>query len=159
MTREEVSKRIRESPFANFLLILPTGHGKTYQALTIIDQFILDPKPILIVIPRLVLIDSWKEEFTKFGFSHYLPYVTFTTYNSLHKHVDKDWFITIYDECHHLSERCREIASNINSKHTCFLSATVKPELQFWIECEFPVIETYTNPVTNFQVGDETTSH
>ena len=141
MTREEVTKRIRESPFANYLLILPTGHGKTYQALTVIDKYILEPKAILIVVPRLVLIDNWKEEFEKFGFSHYLPYVTFTTYNSLHKHVDKDWYITIYDECHHLSERCREIFNNINSKHTCFLSATVKPELQFWIENQFPVME------------------
>ena len=141
MTREEVTKRIRESPFANFLLILPTGHGKTYQALTVIDKCVVEPKPILIVIPRLVLINNWKEEFEKFGFSHYLPYVTFTTYNSLHKHANKDWFVTIYDECHHLSARCREIADNINSKHNCFLSATVKPDLQFWIECNYPIIE------------------
>lgn len=141
MTREEVTKRIRESPFANYLLILPTGHGKTYQALTIIDRHVLEPKEILIAVPRLVLIDSWKEEFKKFGFSHYLPHVTFTTYNSLSKHINKDWYVTIYDECHHLSERCREIVSNINSKHTCFLSATVKPDLQFWIECQFPVME------------------
>ena len=141
MTREEVTKRIRESPFANYLLILPTGHGKTYQALTVIDRHILEPKAILIVVPRLVLIDNWKAEFEKFGFGHYLKYVTFTTYNSLHKHVDTEWYITIYDECHHLSERCREIANNINSKHTCFLSATVKPDLQFWIENQFPVME------------------
>jgi superfamily II DNA or RNA helicase len=133
MTREEVTKRIRESPFANYLLILPTGHGKTYQALTVIDKYILEPKTILIIVPRLVLIDNWKEEFKKFGFSHYLPYVTFTTYNSLHKHVDTKWDITIYDECHHISERCKEIVKTITGEHNVFLSATVKPELQYWI--------------------------
>ena len=117
MTREEVTKHIRESPKSNYLLILPTGHGKTYQALTIIDKYILEPKTILIVVPRLILIDNWKEEFEKFGFSHYLPYVTFTTYNSLHKYVDKNWYITIYDECHHLSERCKEIANNIKGEY------------------------------------------
>ena len=133
MTREEVTKHNRESPKNNYLLILPTGHGKTYQALTIIDKYILEPKTILIVVPRLILIDNWKEEFEKFGFSHYLPYVTFTTYNSLHKYVDKNWYITIYDECHHLSERCKEIANNIKGEYNIFLSATVKNDLQYWI--------------------------
>lgn len=137
MTREEVTNHIRESPNCNYLLILPTGHGKTYQALTIIDKYILEPKAILIVVPRLILIDNWKEEFEKFGFSHYLPYVTFTTYNSLHKHVDKNWYITIYDECHHLSERCKEITNKLYSKHNIFLSATVKQELQYWIQYNY----------------------
>lgn len=133
MTREEVRKHIRESPNDNFLLILPTGMGKSYMAIDLIDQKLLDYKPVLIVIPRLVLIENWKEELKKFGFEHYIPHITFTTYNSLHKHVDKNWYITIYDECHHISERCKDILPNIKSRYNCFLSATVKQELQWWI--------------------------
>jgi superfamily II DNA or RNA helicase len=38
MTREEVTQHIRESPKSNFLLILPTGHGKSKQALEIVRQ-------------------------------------------------------------------------------------------------------------------------
>ena len=133
MTREEVTKHIRESPKNNFLLILPTGHGKTFQALEIIRYRILITNPILIVIPRLVLIENWKEEFKKFGLEHHLPYVTFTTYNSLHKHVDKKYTYVIYDECHHLSDRCKEIIPNIKSVLNTFLSATVKQDLKQWI--------------------------
>lgn len=133
MTREEVTNRIRESPKNNFLLILPTGHGKTAQALHIIKDRIKLKQSILIVIPRLVLIENWKEEFKKFNMENYLPYVTFTTYNSLHKCVDINWKAIIYDECHHLSERCKEIANNIKGEYNIFLSATVKNDLQHWI--------------------------
>ena len=133
MTREEVTKHIRESPKNNFLLILPTGHGKTAQSLHIIKDKVKVQEQILIVIPRLVLIENWKEEFKKFNMEEYLPYTHFTTYNSLHKYNDRKWKTIIYDECHHISERCKEIVKTITGEHNIFLSATVKPELQYWI--------------------------
>ena len=91
MTREEVTRHIRESPKDNFLLILSTGFGKTYCALELIKQRVKVGLPILIVIPRLVLIENWKKEIKKFGLEEYLPKITFTTYNSLHKYVDINW--------------------------------------------------------------------
>lgn len=133
MTREEVTKHIRESPKSNFLLILPTGHGKTAQSLEIVKQRIQLEFPILIVIPRLVLIENWKEEIKKFNLTHYLPYITFTTYNSLHKYTDKKWMCVIYDECHHITDRCKDIIEDITSHHNIFLSATVKADLKYWI--------------------------
>ena len=66
MTREEVTKHIRESPKDNFLLILSTGFGKTYCALMLIEQRVKVGLPILIVIPRLVLIENWKKEIKSF---------------------------------------------------------------------------------------------
>ena len=137
MTREEVTNRIRESPKDNFLLILSTGFGKTYCALELIKQRVKVGLPILIVIPRLVLIENWKKEIKKFGLEEYLPKITFTTYNSLHKCVDINWKVVIYDECHHLSERCKEIANNIKGKYNIFLSATVKKDLKDWITQQY----------------------
>lgn len=133
MNREEVITHIRESPKNNFLLILSTGFGKTYCALDILKQRVKVGLPLLIVIPRLVLIESWKAEIKKFGLEEYLPYITFTTYQSLHKYEKSKWNCTIYDECHHLSERCKKLINNIYSYHNVFLSATVKKDLKDWI--------------------------
>ena len=133
MTREEVTKHIRESPKDDFLLILSTGFGKTYCALELIKQRVKVGLPILIVIPRLVLIENWKKEIKKFGLEEYLPKITFTTYQSLHKYQETEWTCTIYDECHHLSERCKTITENIYSYYNIFLSATVKKDLKDWI--------------------------
>lgn len=99
MTREEVTKHIRESPKDNFLLILSTGFGKTYCALGLIEQRVKVGLPILIIIPRLVLIENWKKEIKKFGLEEYLPYITFTTYQSLHKYINTQWENVVYDEC------------------------------------------------------------
>ena len=120
MTREEVTKHIRESPKNNFLLILSTGFGKTRCAIDLMDNKVQLGLPVLIVIPRLVLIENWKKELIKFGFEDYIQYITFTTYNSLHKHINKHWSYVVYDECHHLSERCKEIASCIESNLIIF---------------------------------------
>lgn len=137
MNREEVSKHIRESPNNNHLLILSTGFGKTKLAIDLLERVMLDHHSILIVVPRLVLIENWKEELTKFGFSHYIPNITFTTYNSLHKYVGKHYTYVIYDECHHISERCKEILPNIFGANNCFLSATVSVPLKWWITTNY----------------------
>ena len=137
MTREEVTKHIRESPKDNFLLILSTGFGKTYCALMLIEQRVKVGLPILIVIPRLVLIENWKKEIKKFGLEEYLPYITFTTYQSLHKYEETEWTCVIYDECHHITDRCKNIMEKIISYHNIFLSATVKAELKYWIKYEY----------------------
>lgn len=137
MTREEVSKHIRESPNNNHLLILSTGFGKTKLAIDLLERVMLNHHSILIVVPRLVLIENWKEELTKFGFSHYIPRITFTTYNSLHKQIGKHYTYVIYDECHHISERCKELLPNIFGANNCFLSATVSIPLKWWITTNY----------------------
>lgn len=127
MNREEVRDSILNisTSHKNILIELPTGYGKTKQALDIVKKHIKLGEKILIVIPRIVLINSWKEEIKKWKLEKYLSYVTFTTYVSLPKHAGK-WELIIFDECHHLSERCRESLTSFTINRSILLSATVK---------------------------------
>ena len=84
---------------------------------------------ILLVIPRLVLIDNWKEELIKWKAKSYINNITFTTYVSIPKHIG-DWDFVIFDECQHLSERCQESLKHYKIKNSIFLSATVKKDLK-----------------------------
>lgn len=132
MDRDLVNKSILElsDKYSNILCELPTGFGKTKQALDILKRHIKKlNQDILIVIPRNVLIESWKQEFKKWGMEKYLLSVTFTTYVSLPKHEGK-WDMVIFDECHHLSDRCREALTNFDIKRAILLSATVKRDMK-----------------------------
>lgn len=132
MDRDLVNKSILElsDKYSNILCELPTGFGKTKQALDILKRHIKKlNQDILIVIPRNVLIESWKQEFKKWGMGKYLLSVTFTTYVSLPKHEGK-WDMVIFDECHHLSDRCREALTNFDIKRAILLSATVKRDMK-----------------------------
>jgi superfamily II DNA or RNA helicase len=103
--------------------------GKSRVAIEKLVQKKISPKDLLIVVPRLVLIDNWKAEFVKWKHPEYKD-ATFVTYVSLPKKADK-WKFVIFDECHHLSERCREALKSFSIKYSMLLSATVKRELKF----------------------------
>lgn len=128
MERNEETKKILElsRKFKNLLLILPTGFGKTKIAIDLLKSYGYKDK-ILIVIPRLVLIENWKAELKKW---RYKGTVEFTTYISLYKHIG-NWNCIIFDECHHFTEKCAEIYPAIHSLHSICLSGTVKKE-QFY---------------------------
>ncbi len=100
---------------------------------------LIEPKQvkILIVIPRLVLIQNWKDEIIKWGYEQYLPFITFVTYVSFPKKAGK-WDIVIFDEVHHLSERCREALESFEIKHSIMLSATVNRNIRYEITRLFP---------------------
>ena len=57
--REELSNLLKECNSKEIVLELSTGVGKTRLALEYINK--TNPNNILIVIPRLVLINNWKE--------------------------------------------------------------------------------------------------
>ena len=132
MTREETRGEILNMSNPNILCILPTSFGKTRIALDLLNKLYPNVNRIknnvLIVVPRLVLIDTWKAEFTKWGYSRYLPYVEFVTYVSLPKKAGH-WDYAIFDECHHLSERCQDSLPSFNIAYSILLSATVKREM------------------------------
>ena len=137
MTREELTRAFLSSKTSNFVLQLPTSYGKSKLALQKVEQWYHEKCNILIVIPRNVLINNWKEEIVKWKYNKYLPNVTFTTYVSLHKHCDKVWDAVILDEGHHLSERCRTIMTGLRFKHIIVLSATLKKDLLFYFTHTF----------------------
>ena len=123
MSREEVKQEVLGIPNSNILLELPTSFGKSKCGLDIMAS--RNPKGrILIVVPRLVLIENWKEEIQKWGYERYLPQVEFSTYVSLPKRADKYDFI-IFDEVQHLSERCQDSLGDFTINNAVLLSATV----------------------------------
>ena len=123
MRREEVRDRILGVKNPNILLELPTSMGKSKLGLDILNK--REPTGrVLIVVPRLILIGNWKEEIHKWGYDKYLPQITFVTYMSLPKKAG-NWDLVIFDECHHLSERCQEALGSFTIKYAILLSATV----------------------------------
>lgn len=128
MTREQVLKEVKAIPNRNVLLTLPTGFGKTRSAIERVKDKSNNCKSLLIVIPRNVLKVSWVDELVKWWPDCNLD-ITFTTYVSFPKHKG-NWDFVIFDEAHHLSERCREALCDYTIGNSILLSATVKRELK-----------------------------
>lgn len=145
MDRDSVNKEILElsDNHKNLLIELPTGFGKSKLALDILKKHIetIEQK-VLIVVPRLVLIDTWKEELEKWGMHTYLLSVEFVTYVSLPK-VAGNWDMVIFDECHHLSERCREALESFKITRSILLSATVKNSVKWELKGTFQNLFSY----------------
>ena len=126
MDRDIVLKEILNLNAHNILCELPTSFGKTRIAIELLKKHKV--KTILIVIPRNVLIANWKDEIVKWCPKNKWD-ITFTTYVSLPKHKG-NWDCIVYDECHHLSERCREALCDFTSRRNILLSATVNKDFK-----------------------------
>lgn len=124
MTREELKDKILNISQHNILLELPTGIGKSKCALDIIKAKSISKPTILVVVPRNVLKETWRKEFIKWKCEKYLFNTTFVTYISLPK-IEGSYDFVVFDECHHLSERCLEALSNTTRDYSILLSATV----------------------------------
>lgn len=138
MNREELEPRFLASSSTNFVLELATGYGKSKLAIEKANQWKKEDYHILIVIPRLVLKGGWKKEFIKWKHEELFKHVTFVTYYSFPDLKKLSWDVIIFDEAHHLSERCRDFMKYISAKHMLFLSATLKKEHKFFIEQYHP---------------------
>lgn len=128
--RELVLKETLQLQGSNWLFELATGVGKSKLALDKIRQcheVIADnPKScrLLIVVPRNIHKKNWEKEIKKWWADNNLI-IEFTTYVSFPKYKGT-WDYIIFDECHHLSERCREALCDFHIGHSVLLSATVK---------------------------------
>lgn len=138
--RDTVRETVLSCGDKNILLELATGAGKTKIALEFLNK--RTKGSILIVVPRLVLIDNWKNELDKWGFDDMLSRITFVTYVSFPKKAGK-WNAIVYDECHHLSERCREALCAFQADYNILLSATVGRNLKREIRILFPYLRTF----------------
>ena len=142
MEREEVRKEILGIKSKAILCELPTSFGKSKIG---IDLALRDnPMNILIVVPRLVLIENWKQEFSKWGLRYFLNKVTFSTYVGLNKHTEKHWDCIIFDEVQHLSARCIDFVSTMEIEHAIMLSATVTKNMKWELKSLFPDLNIYT---------------
>lgn len=142
MDREQAQEEIMNIRSNSILCELPTSFGKSKIG---IDLALRDnPSSILVVIPRLVLINNWKEEFIKWGLESWLERVYFSTYVGLNKHVEEEWDVVIFDEVQHMSERCREFVSTMEIHHSIMLSATVTRDMKWELSQLFPDFQCYT---------------
>lgn len=139
MTREEITNKVLASTSTNFILELATGTGKTAISLKKIAQWHTKGNPILIVIPKLILIPNWKAELSKFKYEYLLEDITFSTYVSLPKHISKEYECVILDEGHHTSERCMGALKYIKCNHLLVLSATLKKEHRYFFTSKYNV--------------------
>lgn len=140
MTRDEEIKTISEIQCSSLILELPTSFGKTLAALKWIKNQ-KDIRDILIVVPNLVLIDNWKDEINKWCFNDY-NYV-FSTYVSLPKKLGSSYDAVIFDEAHHITERCAEAIRKTPLKKSVLLSATLGKRIDF-IKSLFRDTKVYT---------------
>lgn len=147
LSREKARDEILLIESPNILCELPTSFGKTKIALDLMQMrfstidYIVNTS-ILIVVPRLVLIDNWKDEFRKWGYERYLRYVEFVTYVSLPKKAGS-WDMVIFDEVHHLSARCREALESFTIRNSVMLSATVGRDMKKELKVLFPDLYVY----------------
>ena len=126
MTRGDILKEILSLEGNNWLLELATGTGKSRLALEKVKS--LGGKTLLLVVNRNVHKQNWADEIKKW-WSNCNMEITMTTYVSLPKYAGK-YDCAIFDECHHLSERCREALCYFDIKHSVLLSATVSNNLK-----------------------------
>lgn len=127
MTREEVKDEILNitEESNNILVELPTGYGKTRIALEVLRKYKNKSlTKVLIVVPINSLKEEWKKEIVKWKANEYNIQYVFSTYISFPKQ-DKHWDFIIFDEGHHISNRCIDSLKNIKSTRNIILSATV----------------------------------
>ena len=144
ITRETVGDEVLKTTSPNILCELPTGFGKSKIAIDLMQKYAEGKaiSRILIVAPRLVLFSNWKAEIEKWGASNLLNYIEFTTYVSFPKRAG-NWDIVVFDEAHHLSERCREYLSDFQIEHSILLSATIGRDLKKELKALFTNLYVY----------------
>lgn len=144
MTREEVLNTALQLKSNSICLMLSTGVGKTKVALSILKDRLKDKLiyNILVVVPKNVLKDEWVKEVHKWGMDDMLPHIVFTTYVSLPKYSLTHYHAVIWDEAHHITDRCFEVIKAYNIKHfysqiNLFLSATLNDKKMCAIKNNF----------------------
>lgn len=146
MTREDIQSEVLSLHGSNWLIELPTGTGKSKVALNKIKEIYktageLKGCSLLIVVPRNVHKQNWEEEIKKWWPDCPLL-LSYTTYVSFPK-CKGTWDFAIFDECHHLSERCREALCDFTIYHSVLCSATVNRNMKDELKEVFDNIVSY----------------
>jgi len=147
MTREDYLKEILELSDNNkFLMLhLPTGFGKSRIMIEIVKRHFIDKLMgcnVLIVVPKNVLKDNWKEQLVEWDFPQHIN-VQMTTYVSYYKYADTYWDMICFDEAHHFTEACEEVTDNFHYDRVLAMSATITKEPRWRLKGCFPGIREY----------------
>lgn len=127
--RQKLLNQTLSLPNHNILLELATSTGKSRIAIEKIKQWYNNYKDkekfkVLIVVPKLVLIENWKKELAKWD-ADFIP-IEFTTYISVGNKLNSDnYTVCLYDEAHHLTERNYIAILSQQSYYNLFLTATL----------------------------------
>lgn len=134
--KEQARKRTLEeilgfAEILNHLLVcLPTGYGKTFIALSVVERHLNDGR-FLFVVPEITLIENTKTDMIKNGFEHLIKHVEFICYASLPKYKDQYFDVVILDECHRsVSDLRSDIVKSLTCNKMIALSATVSEEVR-----------------------------
>lgn len=113
--------------------VASTGTGKSYLSIAIIEELNLQNSRILIVAPRLSLIEQWKfllKAYPNIDYITYskLPYLTFTEI----KNIASSYSLIIFDEIHHFGaniwgEVINAIFSFMQNQNSIVLGLTADP--------------------------------
>ena len=147
MTRDDYKEDVLSlSDDHKFLMLnFPTGFGKTRLCLDVVRRHYEDKLMgcnILIVVPKLVLIDTWKDEMEKWDFPQHIN-VVFTTYISYPKHADQYWDAIIFDEAHHYTETCATATDLMHYDRVLAVSGTIPKEPKWRLKGSFRGIFEY----------------
>ena len=147
MTREEYTQEILElsDAYKALMLHLPTGFGKSRIAIDIMTRHLGDKIMgcnVLIVVPKLVLMDNWKAELQKWGFPQHI-HIAMSTYISYPKHTEEFWDMIILDEAHHFTEACEEATYEMHYDRVLAMSATIPKEPRWRLRESFEGIYEY----------------
>lgn len=144
--REKLTQDILNLGGKNWVFELATGTGKTKIAIEKTKQ--LKAKKVLIVVPRLVLKQEWRKELNKW-WKESLNTVDFTitTYMSFPSNLDKkdlSYDVIIFDEGHHISQRCIDAVGEYRFDHAIILSATISKKRKQKLSEAFGSLKFYT---------------
>lgn len=147
MNREDYTQEILELSDANkfIMLNLPTGFGKSKLMIDLVKRHFSDKLlgcNVLIVVPKNVLKETWKQELIKWGFPQHIN-VQMTTYVSYPKYADTYWDLICFDEAHHYTETCEEATESFSYDMVLAMSATIPREPKWRLKASFPGIREY----------------
>lgn len=123
----------------NILICLPTGYGKTLNAIKLINLY-YGQLAVLFLVPRIDLIENARQEFIKHGYEHLLTYVEFACYASMRNYEDKVFSVVVCDEIHNAYSDIRsDSLSKIKTIKRIGLSATISDEIRLVLDnvCEW----------------------
>ena len=119
------------------VIVMPTGTGKTYVAISIIQDYLKSGKRVAVIVPTIPLMRQWKSKLKEYGIESGLFYsrkketykVTIFVLKSALLYVDKlrRYDLIIFDEVHHLaSKQCIKILSLVKDKDLLGLTASLE---------------------------------